>query len=92
MLPQPTAYTENVIWGRQICLRGLFLCFSSGPIDFSYTIIWMLNYSNKCKFHVNFDAKIKLQVMHDFVKLISISSAGVRLEKVVGGLRRSAAA
>ena len=31
----------------------------------------MLNYSNTCKFDVNFDAKIKLQVMHDFVKLIS---------------------
>ena len=51
----------------------------------------MLNYSNTCKFHINFDAKIKLQVLDDFVELISISSAGVRLEKVVGGLSGSAA-
>ena len=51
-----------------------------------WNVVCIRRYSN-----VNFDAKIKLQVMHDFVELISISSAGVRLEKVVGGLSGSAA-
>ena len=52
-----------------------------------WNVVCIRRYSN-----VNFDVKIKLQAMHDFVELISISSAGACLEKVVGGLRGSAAA
>ena len=60
VLPQPTAIAKT--------------SYGAGKFILTFTRS-MLNYSTPCKFHINFDAKFKLQVMHDFVELLSFPQA-----------------